>query len=74
MNCIIGSLTFNKGCSIYFDDIDSGPYMLGQDNLYIEASNRMIHRLILSVFRSNFDLFDLNIAYGSTGLAKLTKT
>ena len=66
----------NKGCSIYFDDIDSGPYMFGQrkDNLYIEASNRMIHRLILSVFRANFDFFDLNIAYGSTGLAKLTKT
>lgn len=66
----------NKGCSIFFDDIDSGPYMRGQrkDNLYIEASNRMIHRLILSIFRSNFDLLDLNISYGSTGLAKFTKT
>ena len=65
----------NRGCSIFFDDIDSGPYMRGQrkDNLYIEQSNRMIHRLILSIFRSNIDLLDLSIMYGSTGLANLTK-
>ena len=65
----------NKGCRIFFDDVDSGPYMQGQrkDNFQIEACNRDIMRLILSIFRSNIDLLDLELQYGSTGLACLTK-
>jgi len=65
----------NPGCHIFFDDVDSGPYMQGQrkDNFQIESSNRDILRLITSVFRSNLDILDFQMFYGSTGLACLTK-
>ena len=65
----------NNGCCVFFDDVDSGPYMKAQrkDNFQIEACNRNIMRLILSIFRSNINILDLQINYGSTGLACLTK-
>ena len=64
-----------KGGVIFFDDIDSNPYLRGQrkDNVGIEISNRKILELIESIFVSNIDIIDLSIIRGSTGLARIDK-
>ena len=64
-----------KGGVIFFDDVDSNPYLRGQrkDNLGIEVSNRKILELIESIFVSNIDIIDLTIIRGSTGLARIDK-
>jgi len=64
-----------KGGVIFFDDIDSNPYLRGQrkDNVGIELSNRKILELIESIFVSNIDIIDLTLMRGSTGLARLDK-
>ncbi len=64
-----------KGGVIFFDDIDSNPYLRGQrkDNVGIEVSNRKILELIESIFISNIDIIDLTIIRGSTGLARIDK-
>lgn len=60
---------------IYFDDIDSGPYMSGQrkDSVSTEISNRKIFDLLEAIFRSNYSSIDFSINRGSTGLAKFIK-
>lgn len=60
---------------IYFDDIDSGPYMRNQrkDSVSLEIANRKILNLLESIFRSNYSSFDFIISRGSTGLAKFIK-
>ena len=65
----------NKNGIIFFDDIDSGPYLQGQrkDNVHIEISNRKILELIESIFISNINILDLSIIKGSTGLGILKK-
>ena len=64
-----------KGGVIFFDDIDSNPYLKGQrkDNVGIEISNRKILELIESIFISNIDIIDLSLIRGSTGLARIDK-
>ena len=64
-----------KGGVIFFDDIDSNPYLRGQrkDNVGIEISNRKILELIESIFLSNLDIIDFELIKGSTGLARLEK-
>tara|TARA_B100000242_G_C43052122_1_gene491654 strand:- start:86 stop:856 length:771 start_codon:yes stop_codon:yes gene_type:complete len=64
-----------KGGVIFFDDVDSNPYMRGQrkDNVGIEISNRKILELIESIFVSNLDIVDLTLIKGSTGLARIDK-
>ena len=64
-----------KGGVIFFDDIDSNPYLKGQrkDNVGIEISNRKILELIESIFISNIDIIDLTLIRGSTGLARIDK-
>ncbi|MGF1743144.1 class I SAM-dependent methyltransferase [Vibrio profundum] len=64
-----------KGGVVYFDDVDTGPYLMGQrkDSLVTEIANRKIHDLIEAVFRSNMDKINLNIHYGSTGLGRFEK-
>ena len=66
---------FKKGGVIFFDDIDSNPYLKGQrkDNVGIEISNRKILELIESIFISNIDIIDLTLIKGSTGLARIDK-
>lgn len=60
---------------IYFDDIDSGPYMRNQrkDSVSLEIANRKILNLLESIFRSNHSSIDFIISRGSTGLAKYIK-
>ena len=66
----------NRGGIMYFDDIDSSPYMTGQrkDNISIEIANRKILELIKAVFISNKDNLNLKIHFGSTGLACIEST
>jgi predicted O-methyltransferase YrrM len=63
------------GGVMYFDDVDSYPYMQGnrKDSFEIEIANRKINRLLLNIFQQNIKSLRLNFEYGSTGLAKLTK-
>ena len=60
---------------IYFDDVDSGPYMSGQrkDSINPEIENRKILNLLEAVFRANYSSIDFSIHQGSTGLAKFIK-
>ncbi len=60
---------------IYFDDIDSGPYMNGQrkDSINTEINNRDIFNLLEAIFRANYSLIDFSIIQGSTGLGKFVK-
>ena len=63
------------GGVMYFDDVDSYPYMKDhrKDNVEIEIANRKINHLLLNIFQQNIKSVGLNFEYGSTGLAKLTK-
>ena len=60
---------------IYFDDIDSGPYMIGQrkDSINTEIENRKIFNLLEAIFRANYSSIDFSTVQGSTGLAKFVK-
>jgi predicted O-methyltransferase YrrM len=60
---------------IYFDDVDSGPYMNGQrkDSINTEIGNRKILNLLESIFRANYSSISFSIDHGSTGLAKFVK-
>ena len=60
---------------IYFDDIDSGPYMNGQrkDSINTEINNRDILNLLEAIFRANYSSIDFSIIQGSTGLGKFIK-
>ena len=64
-----------EGGLIYFDDVDSGPYMRGRrkDNAHMEISNRRIRELIERVFYANVDKLELALNFGSTGLGLLRK-
>jgi len=65
-----------KGGKIFFDDIDSAPYMRGRrkDNAVIEIANRNIFRVIQSIYYNNIGKLKFEAQFGSTGLAILTKT
>ena len=60
---------------IYFDDVDSGPYMNKQrkDSINTEINNRKIFNLLEAIFRANYSSIDFSIHQGSTGLAKFIK-
>ena len=63
------------GGVIFFDDIDSGPYMNGQrkDSINTEINNRDILNLLEAIFRANYSSIDFSIIKGSTGLGKFIK-
>ncbi len=65
----------NQNAVIFFDDVDSGPYMINQrkDSISTEIENRSILDLINSVFYTNKKEVNLNIYKGSTGLARMEK-
>ena len=64
-----------KGGSIFFDDVDSDPYMSGgrKDNAGTEIGNREIRQLLDEIFRANLRQIDLTFYRGSTGLAEFKK-
>lgn len=64
-----------KGGVIFFDDVESLPYMENQrkDNVHTEIGNRQILNLISSVFESNLDQLEMTVYRGSTGLVRFDK-
>ena len=64
-----------KDSIIFFDDIDSGPYMKNQrkDSVGTEINNRKIFKLLEAIFFSNMDKIDFEILRGSTGLGIFKK-
>ena len=65
----------NNNSLIFFDDIDSGPYMKNRrkDSAGTEINNRKIYKLLEAIFFSNMDKLDFEILRGSTGLAIFKK-
>lgn len=63
------------GGRMYFDDVDSGPYLQGsrKDSVTSEISNRAILNVIQSYFRKNIQFLNLSVMYGSSGLAWIDK-
>ena len=64
------------GGRILFDDVDPTPYMAGRrkDSVRKEIANRAIGQLVRDVFYDNLDKLRMEVKYGATGLAILTKT
>jgi predicted O-methyltransferase YrrM len=65
----------NENAFIFFDDIDSGPYMSNQrkDSAGTEINNRKIFKLLEAIFRANMSQLDFDIMRGSTGLGIFKK-
>ena len=65
----------NKNSTVFFDDVDSQPYMINQrkDSIGIEIGNRKIYEFVESVFLSNLDSVNFSFFRGGTGLARLDK-
>jgi SAM-dependent methyltransferase/predicted O-methyltransferase YrrM len=65
----------NAGSWIFFDDVDSHPYRKGnrKDNRSAEVAWDQIHDFVKCFFYANENSLQLNILYGSTGLACLRK-
>ena len=65
----------NKNSIIFFDDIDSKPYMKNQrkDSVGTEINNRKIFKLLEAIFYSNMEKIDFEILRGSTGLCIFKK-
>jgi len=60
---------------IFFDDVDSNPYRKGnrKDNFKAEVAWDSIHEYVKEFYYANEDSIQLNIFYGSTGLASMYK-
>ena len=71
----IYSKFLNKNSTVFFDDVDSQPYMINQrkDNIGMEIGNKKISEFVESVFLSNLDSVNLSFFKGGTGLARLDK-
>jgi len=65
----------NNDAYVFFDDIDSNPYMNKQrkDSVHTEITNRKIFKLLEAIFRGNMDKIDFEIMRGSTGLGIFKK-
>jgi len=60
---------------ILFDDVDPHIYRKGnrKDNVILEFDWESIQAFVMEIYRSNEDAFNLEIHYGSSGLAVMTK-
>ena len=65
----------NVGGIMFFDDVDSLPYMAGKrkDNFEIEIENRQIKNLLIEIFSKKINTVSLSMDFGSTGLASMKK-
>jgi predicted O-methyltransferase YrrM len=65
----------NEGSTIFFDDVDPSSTRRGQrsDSITRERGYEQIHTFVQAFFLSNLDTTRLDVAYGSTGLARLRK-
>lgn len=65
-----------RGGTMFFDDISSGPYLIGsrKDSYATEINNRKINELIQRIYFANTANSDLVYHYGSTGIGVLKKS
>ena len=64
-----------SGGYFFIDDISHIPYLKKKkrNNFYCEINNKETYNTILDIYDSNSDLFDLNFAFRSSGLAIIKK-
>ncbi|MBG6212054.1 putative O-methyltransferase YrrM [Labrenzia sp. EL_126] len=73
---LFGFFPFLKqGGVIFFDDVDSLPYMRGRekDNIHTEIGNRTILNFLNEAFEDNVEKLYFSISRGASGLARLEK-
>ena len=60
---------------IFIDDISHLPYLKNEirNNFYCEINNKETYNRILDIYNNNSNLFDLNFAFKSSGLAIIKK-
>ena len=65
----------NVNCSMYIDDISWLPYIrnLEKDNSYAEINNLETFQIILEIYLSNRENFDLEFNFEGTGICKIKK-
>ena len=65
----------NSGGYIFIDDISHLPYLKNKDrnNFYCEINNKETFETILSVYSENYENFELNFSFFSSGLAIIKK-
>lgn len=63
------------GGYFFIDDISHIPYLKDKkrNNFYCEINNKETYNRILDIYNNNSDLFDLNFAFKSSGLAIIKK-
>tara|TARA_B100001758_G_C18234105_1_gene516966 strand:- start:15 stop:647 length:633 start_codon:yes stop_codon:yes gene_type:complete len=68
------SLLNNNGY-IFIDDISHLPYLKNKDrnNFYCEINNKETFEIILSIYSENYQNFELNFSFFSSGLAIIKK-
>ena len=64
-----------KNGYIFIDDISHLPYLKSKirNNFYCEINNKETFELLLSIYSENFEHFDLNFSFVSSGLAIIKK-
>ncbi len=64
-----------SGGYFFIDDISHIPYLKEKkrNNFYCEINNNETYNTILDIYNGNSDLFDLNFAFKSSGLAIIKK-
>ncbi|WP_281931831.1 class I SAM-dependent methyltransferase [Roseibium album] len=73
---LFGFFPFVKpGGVIFFDDVDSLPYMRHRekDNIHTEIGNRLALQFLNEVFEDNAEKLHFSVSRGSTGLARMEK-
>jgi predicted O-methyltransferase YrrM len=65
----------NKDGYFFIDDISHLPYLKNKNSnsFYCEVNNKETFNKILEIYNNNFDLFDLNFSFKSSGLAIIRK-
>ncbi len=60
---------------IFIDDISHLPYLKNKerDNFYCEINNKETFELLISIYSKNFENFDLDFSFMSSGLAIIKK-
>ena len=65
----------NEGGFIFIDDISHLPYLKTTtgNNFYCEINNKETFDLLLAIYSENYEKFDLNFSFSSSGLAIIQK-
>ena len=64
-----------KNGYLFIDDISHLPYLkkMPRSNFYCEVNNKETFEILLSIYSKNYENFDLNFSFSSSGLAIIRK-